>query len=915
MPYQQLGRKGWIDIGCVASGGCLLSPGHLAVRLILGLVLILCVGGGGAAWAWPPPTPTQLLMEVRETAGVARTSEVVRSGVPLPRSLMLTGTQGLAVVDGANKLVPAEFQVLARWNAGKNETGAAIQWLLVSFPATVVANGRAAYRLVTDGSAGRNPAPAMSVTLSQNGNRITVNTGVATFVLGGDSGALFDSVSLSSGVNLISGGETTATADSVTYGHPTIRGVKVEYAGRLSAVVVVDGAYAMPPSGGGGLGSRRRYVFSAGSPTTLIRQAVNWEGARCPGNGWNLSCDSGGSTIINALRVTRVRDALQLNLAAPLTLCALGARQGPAVTGMAAAGQEAWVSQQLRAERLAPLSFQVSLPGHALTQGEKADGGVLAAARSNGAVAVALNQMHRYEPQALRLLADGRLAVDLAGDRVWLGQRQGLFANLAVSALPGPPSRAELDRLVWAPLNRPLRAWPQRQWFAASEAVEEFPVGDLSPDLAGFDSLVPAVMADTLQKIEARGLSGLMTFGVYPRYWGEDIYGDELNCGADEPTPAETWDNAYWCGTWTDYHNTVAAVPQWAMRAGSVELLDELAFPGAWRTLHTQIMQCAPGDSYFFCGQSPAGYGGYRSDFNSSHAYFDNLFLYYWLTGDYTVVETLQRGASSMRNYLCSQRPGSPCQPQDPPTDPWAMLSGRVASQWFAVFRFVGLAGDDSSYLADWQSGLARAVTQHYVEANGDGVAYGFWMDGDSPVTGPGTYTTSQLWLATLLDMNNLYRLQVDTGDAPLGNPPLSPSRVLAAWARTLVRFGSTVSGDGTAAGRWPNALDFTWKGDRVGGALLNVTANTSGSDPYLYNTGKSTLTGLLLRAAEATGDPNLHRMGRDLALLSINSAQINLCPLGKIMGEYLSRLPAAVARLSQPPAVRAPALLLLLLD
>src|SRR3954465_12429625 len=41
--------------------------------------------------------PSQLLLDVRETAGVARSGEVVRSGVPLPRSLSGLGTGGLAV--------------------------------------------------------------------------------------------------------------------------------------------------------------------------------------------------------------------------------------------------------------------------------------------------------------------------------------------------------------------------------------------------------------------------------------------------------------------------------------------------------------------------------------------------------------------------------------------------------------------------------------------------------------------------------------------------------------------------------------------------------------------------------------------------------------------------------------------------
>lgn len=225
--------------------------------------------------------------------------------------------------------------------------------------------------------------------------------------------------------------------------------------------------------------------------------------------------------------------------------------------------------------------------------------------------------------------------------------------------------------------------------------------------------------------------------------------------------------------------------------------------------------------------------------------------------------------------------------------------------QWFAVFRFLGLAGDDPSYLEDYASGLARAATQHYVEAAQGGTRYGFWLPGGTPVGQPGAYTTDQLWMVSLYDMNLLSRLQRDTGDAAIGQPPIPPSQVLAAWARTLERFGATVSGDGTAAGRWPNQLDFTWSGARIGGTLAGVAATPGGGDPDLYETGKATLTALLVRAGRQANDPALTRMGSDLTELALAAARGgDFGPLGKIQGEYLARLHAAVAGLSGPPAV-----------
>ena len=48
-----------------------------------------------------------------------------------------------------------------------------IQWVLVTFAATVAANDSAAYRLVSDGTAGPNPSPPVSLTLARNGDQVT----------------------------------------------------------------------------------------------------------------------------------------------------------------------------------------------------------------------------------------------------------------------------------------------------------------------------------------------------------------------------------------------------------------------------------------------------------------------------------------------------------------------------------------------------------------------------------------------------------------------------------------------------------------------------------------------------------------------------------------------------------------------
>jgi hypothetical protein len=507
--------------------------------------------------------------------------------------------------------------------------------------------------------------------------------------------------------------------------------------------------------------------------------------------------------------------------------------------------------------------------------------------------------------------------VDLADGTAWLSHHQGMFATLAVTALPQKPSRADLDRLTWAPLNRPLHAWPEAAWFASSDAVEEFPVGALPADLASYDTLLPKVLSKTYQEIDRAGIPGLMTYGVYPRYWGK-WNADEMDCGTGgDPTPGTTWDNAFWCGSWTDYHNTLVNVPVWAMRSGEVEWLDEFAFPGALRMLHTQVMQCSPTEKWFYCGQAPAGYGAYRSDFNSSHAYFENLYLYYWLTGDSTVTRTLLRGGDSMRRFMCPARgsgpvlephgPDGPACADNTPINAAAGMAGRVPSQWIAAFRFLGLASEDASFLDDFRSSLGRAYTLQYAELVRNGVRYGFL--GDEPLGSTATPAARPILQMGLYDTTNLARFLRDTDDQPIGIPSAKPSQYLGALARTVRDIEPTVMGDGTIQGRWPHGIFYTYSGSRIGGTLLTATAE----DRELYGPEKTTSVALLVRAGQMTGDAALVSRGREMTVFTLQAALGEDVPLGKLNGQYLQRLHSAVARLAgtssapTPPVPPAP--------
>lgn len=869
-----------------------------------GLCALLLAGPVHAAW--PPPVPAEIALELRNGAATARDDELAIGGVPLPRALNLRTLQGLAVVNAQGAAVPAGFRVLARWHAAREDASAPIQWLQVRFLADVPANGSARYRLRTDGSVA-NPPPAQPVTLNQAGAQWQIDTGPARFVLGGSSSRVFDRIEAPVGNVLVDSSSLSATIDAqVGAGFASIRSIVVEHADALGATLRVEGTFAHPAAGGGLVSGGRRLQFAAGSSAVSVREWIDWEGDRC-GLG-TLSC----AGLPNARELQRWRVALAPALTGARTL-ALLAQPGQPATAPAATGSTAELRQLRRAQRLQPQQYTLALPGQPAQQGVRADAGALVLSGAQGRVGIALAQMADFEPQALRLLADGSIAADLTDDGVWLGARQGSYAEYRLGAWPlATGVDAALGELRRG-LDQPLWVLAAPEWIAASEATEEFPVGALAPALASYDTLLDDLIARTQTLRRERGLEGLQTFGLYPREWGNPIGADEIDCG-DDPTPAQDWDDPYWCASWTDYHNTSMSAWVHAWRRSDPAALRKLAVPAALRMLHTQLQRCAPDDGFFHCGQVPTGYGGYRANNNGSHQYIEGLAQYYWLSGDDSVIERLLQGARVRRAYLCPARgstpPGPMCSATTPIADPWAGLNDRVAVQAYHMFRLVGLTAD-ASFLTDWSGNTARALTQNFALLQSGGQALGFTEpsgSGDfSVITGPGSYYTTQLWMASVYDFNQLQRLRIDSQDAALGSPAINPSAAIDAWARTLMAAASVApGGNGGVNGVWPNELRFSFSGGRVGGALTELQPGWSPAptpqpceDRCLYDSGKASLAATLARSADALGDNAMRQMALDLCMLTLQVIGQLPQPMNKATGLYFGRLHAAVGRLS----------------
>src|SRR5262245_63543847 len=137
------------------------------VVLFLGALAGLTSGAGAAGLDVP--------LTVTETAGVARQSEPITFGVPLPRGL-IRDVARLRLYAPDTKPVPAAFRVVNRW-----WDDGSVQWVHADFQADVAARGKTVYRLALSDEPPRSPAGALRVTV--RGDDVQVDTGVAHFTV------------------------------------------------------------------------------------------------------------------------------------------------------------------------------------------------------------------------------------------------------------------------------------------------------------------------------------------------------------------------------------------------------------------------------------------------------------------------------------------------------------------------------------------------------------------------------------------------------------------------------------------------------------------------------------------------------------------------------------------------------------
>ena len=838
---------------------------------------------------------TSLDMIVKESQGIERSGEMIRNGIPIGRGMGLKNIANLKVTDKASgKQIAAQFEVLSRWG-GSLQSDSSIQWLLVTFPADLKMYESKTFTLST----GLNIAPTNPLTVASTVSSITISTGVAKFTLDKTAFSI-----LQSGVIVGPDGKETNLIGSVTTGSSIIdvqgagvmtagapEEVVIEHQGALFVTVKMRGHYSSSVPGGKSLTYIARYNFYAGSPSMEMDFHFYWAGSSTGGGGESLNQigiileeQTKKSILVNSIKLR-----IPLNISGPLT----GSVRSEVTKGFSGPlpndGSVSLTQYRLESQFEKP-KYLSRVGGH-LDSGAFAETPFIMTSGASGGVAATIQKMKFYGPQSM-LINSNFMEISIISQPQYLSPYTGGYAKLSVILKsPLADSSTFQPRAVVASDHR-LFAWPSIADVSKSMVLGEMWDGTPSSTASTYLKTMETISQNTLNTFIDSAMYGFMTYGLPARYMS---YGTE---GGGN----KTWDGFYWNGSFTDYHNTMSNSVYLFAQTGNSEWLYNLAFPAARRTLKTQIVQSDVNDSGYFSGWAPAGYGGYRKDPNSCHSYFENLYLYYYLTGDRETIENLQKAGNTLRKAYTRDKVGKLVSPELPNPSPWVYPEGRVSSQHSGIFWFLGHATSDNSFLDDYRNQMERLASLCMVLVKKESIEYAFINQNPISAT-QDSMVTEQNWMLGLFAMNDFWKLYSEYGDLELGKDRIKISRIFAGVERSTWEFTAKVhaGGDGTANGLWANSLIVHWNGSKIGGNLKQVAFQPA-AESHLFATGKALLTTLSFRAGVLNPNvPAFNQHGLDLYnnVFEFYKTQQTTC-WDKEQGEYFSRIHPALKYISQ---------------
>jgi len=806
---------------------------------------------------------------LKETQGISRSYEYVHNGFPLGVEDNIFSTNGLGIRDENGIRIQADFEVLSRWGGGQDDITKPIQWLLLTFPVTLNANQQKIYTLVSND----NLVNSVTLNIVENPTNFVVNTGNALFSINKNS-PFINSASIKTSLGIY---EQIITGNPYSYvsvegegKYPALApdSVTVEKSNSLFATIKVEGFYDTPFFGVDEA-QRIRYVtrfnFYANSSTVKLSHYYAWPGRYCD---IRNSCSNWDGLILDGMGIdfeTNINSNVRGH-----SLVSDSIYYNSAISDF----DRISLSQKLRPELISLAEFELDFIG-SITNGQYAKQPVLAINDNLKGVAVSIDKMYYKEPQAMSIFGNGTVNLRLIDNKTRLGQHMGNSIDFSI-VLTGDSNvidESYLREKVYAPLHNPIFAFPTNSRLKDSLVLDEVvDLSNLSNSpysglIDNYNSIVGKITDTSFEFIEnARSFlsvggsysnynfptHGMMTYGYYPRLFGPSKEAITVDLGA-----SQRWDDYYMEGKFTDYHSAFQNVFMYSMLNQNPDTLVYLSFPAAKRMAYTQVTQCNLDSTYFACGWGLAGYRQYRSDANSQHSYLENLYSYYYATGDRNVLDILELGIDRFQSLNSI---------------------GRQDTHAYYALLFLGKTLD-KSYLNDLDNALNQAFTNHIIILSNNDLNFSFLMKSDIS-SNPGVAKTEQAWMGTLYFSNFMQKYLHEFGNKLFNNIYITDfidgyGLSLYTYNRnTAPSSGQGCSGgsDGTASGRWSRDLIVSWSGSNIGGQIVDVVHDGTPSEECLFTTGKALVSSTILRAAKNTNNLDLFNMGLDLVNVALET-------------------------------------------
>jgi len=585
-----------------------------------------------------PATPsTAILLE--EVSGLARRSEPVTLGVPLPEGAVPVA-ESLALADPAGRPCPLQVQVLGLW------PDRSLRWALLDFPVSLPPFGRAAYELRWDGGGGTPSAHDPRISLSAGPHAVLVDTGAATFAVDRHVFRPFAGIRLAGREVLDREASRVMLVDERGDSClPEIRQLRVETRGPLRATVRADGVFRAP-------GGAERAEFTgrvslyAGRRLAQIRLTLrNPRAALHPGGLWDLG-DEGSlyfhdlSLALRLLHRGPTQLAWSLDLAHPPVA---GPIRRLEIYQDSSGGGNWYSSSHVDRTNRVPLSF----PGYRVLTERGALGAqegrratpVVAVRDEALALTLAVPRFWQNFPKALEIREDACTARLFPAQALTAFELQG-GEQKTHTVVAEVGEAAEAADLRWT--HEPLLARVPPEWWETTRAIPYLApqAKDPAPELG---ELVAPAVAGPRSFFERRELIdeyGWRNFG--------DLYADHEAVGHEGDRPLishynNQYDAIQGCLLWyarSGDHRWWELADDLARHVMDIDLYhtrrDRPAFNGGlfWHTEHYTDAGTATHRAYSRRTSGAAHVWQRGGGPSNEHNYTTGLLYYHYLTGD-----------------------------------------------------------------------------------------------------------------------------------------------------------------------------------------------------------------------------------------------------------------------------------------